>query len=260
VSTTQEITAIANAHGIPVHVAAPEGNDRNAESKACLPGTSLGMDQLVLDLQQNATHTREAWHTAIRFPKRDHMDAIHGYGTVALDFERELAMMAQHDLGSRPKFIISDMDNGITLSGICMAFAGTGTRVLGAAPVSGFWEHASKYYSSAIPPEENYEHKYWEALDVPMATIPWETFRSPGYLSGVFEVDNEQMYAASIAAREHYGLVLEPEEVVPLAVAMYNEEFRRIVAQSSQALGEEELTVGIILRSRKAERHVAVAL
>jgi hypothetical protein len=65
-----------------------------------------------------------------------------------------------------------------------------------------------------------------------MAAIPWDTFRAPGNLSGVFEVDNEKMYAASIAARENYDLCLDPDEVVPLAVALYNEDFRRLVAQA----------------------------
>jgi threonine dehydratase len=234
-------------------------------TKACSRGMSLGMDQLALDVQQKATPTDPAWYTAIRFPPCDHMDVIHGHGTIALDFERELATLTQGSptrpvgVESFPDFVIGDMDNGVTLSGICMAFAGTRTQVLGAAPVSGFWEHASKWYSSDIPPEENYEHKYWEGIDVPMADIPWATFRAPGNLSGVFEVDNNHMYAASIAAREHYGLFLEPEEVVPLAVALYNEEFRRLVAQASQACGEDEPTIGIILRSRRAKRLVPVA-
>jgi threonine dehydratase len=257
---------IADAYSIPVHVVTPKGSGSNGDSEACSRGMSFGMNQLALNQQQEARYTHTEWQTAVPFPKRDDMDAIHGYGTIALDFERKLAMSAQGSptrpcgLESTPDFIIGDMDNGTTLSGICMAFAGTRTRVLGAAPMSGFWEYASKQYSSDKPPEGNYEHKYWEGIDVPMAAIPWATFRAPGNLSGVFEVDNEQMYAASLAARKHYHLYLDPDEVVPLAVALYNEDFRRLVAQAwgefSKARGPSNhiLLFSIFLSTRRSIR------
>jgi threonine dehydratase len=202
------------------------------------------------------------WHNPIRFPLRDQMDIIHGRGTIALELERDLAMLAQnsstrpHGFKSSLDFVIADMDNGITLSGICMAFAGTRTQVFGAAPMSGFWEYAAKPH---LPPGETYGHEYWEGVDVPMAAIPWATFREPGNLAGVLEVDNEQIYAAMLAAREAYGLQLDPDEVVPLAVALCHEEFGRLVARTWN--GEDEgPTVGIILRSRKGRRVVSVAM
>jgi hypothetical protein len=83
-----------------------------------------------------------------------------------------------------------------------------------------------------------------------MAAIPWATFAAPGNPSGVFEVNNDQMYVASVAAREHYNLYLEPEEVVPLAVALYNEDFRQFVARVWEE--EDGPTVGVILRSRRS--------
>lgn len=244
---------IANSYGIPVHVATPEGSDMNAGANR---ETSLAMDQLAL---HKATHTNPAWHNAIRFPSRDQLDIIHGRGTVALDFERELAMLAQNSstwpcgLKSSADFVIGDMDNGTTLSGICMAFAGTRTQVLGAAPTSGFWEHAAKRHLSESSPEGNHEHEYWEGIELPMATIPWATFREPGNLLSVLEVNDEQMYAASIVAREKYAIYLGPDEVVPLAAALFNEDFRRHAAQAWDG-GDEGPTVGVILRSRRGQR------
>lgn len=97
--------------------------------------------------------------------------------------------------------------------------------------------------------EEYREHKYWGGIDVPTTAIPSATFRAPGRLSGSMEADNEQMYAACIAAREHCGLQLEPDEVVPLAVALYNQDLQRLVARKRPR-------VGIMLRSRRVERIV----
>ena len=250
---------VARTYAIPVDVGMPGGHGSAAESEACLQGTSLVMDRLALELQWNATYTHPSWHNAIRFPRHDHMDIIHGHGTVALEFERELATLAQSPsarpcgLKSSPDFVISDMHNGITLSGVCMAFEGTKTQVLGASPGSRFWEYVSGRYSSDIPREQNYEYKYWEGIEVPMAAIPWATFSKTDDLLGVMEVNSVQMHAASVVAREQYGLDLEPHEAVPLAVALYNEDFRRLVAQVRDEEGEGP-TIGVILRSRRADR------
>ena len=132
---------VANTYGIPVHVAEPLENGSNSGSNHEM---ALGMGQLTLDLQLKGIPTHSAHHKAIRFPSRDHLDMVHGHGAIGLDFVRELATSAQdpsarlHDPESFPDFVICDMDSGINLSGICMAFAGTRTRVLGAAPASGF--------------------------------------------------------------------------------------------------------------------------
>lgn len=253
---SQELTAIANAYGIPVHVAMPWGDDWDPGKES---GTSSGMNKPAPDSYKHPAVP--VWHNAIRFPSRDQMDIIHGRGTVALELERDLAMLAQNpstrSCGFRSSldFVIADMDNGITLSGICMAFAGTRTQVFGAAPMSGFWEYAAKPH---LPPGETQGHEYWEGVDVPMAAIPWATFRDPGHLAGVLEVDNEQIYAAMLAAREAYGLQLDSDEVVPLAVALCHEEFGRLVARAWDG-GDEGPTVGIILRSRRGQRMVSVA-
>lgn len=253
---------VADTYGIPVHVATPEENGSNYGSNHEM---AIGMDQLALDVRQKATYTQPAWQDAIRFPSRVHMDIIHGHGTIALDFERAMSSSAQdppappYSRKSFPDFVICDMHSGIALSGTCMAFVGTGVRVLGAAPVSGFWEHAAKRHLSGMSPEEQHEHKYWDGVDVPMAAIPWDTFRAPGSLSGVLEADDEQMYAACIAAREHCGLHLEPDEVVPLAVALYNPDLQRLVAQLWEE-GDHEPTVGVMLRSRRGRGLDPVAM
>lgn len=250
---------VARTYAIPVDVGMPGGHGSAADSEACLQGTSLGMDRLALELQRNATYTHPSCHNAIRFPRHDHVDIIHGHGTVALELEHELAMLARSPsarpcgLKSSPDFVISDMDNGITLSGVCMAFEGTKTQVLGASPGSGFWEYVSGRYSSNIPREQNYEYKFWEGIEVPMAAIPWATFSTTDNMLGVLEVNSEKMHAASIVAREQYGFDLRPHEVVPLAVALYSEDFQRLVAQVRDEEGEGP-TVGVILRSRRVNR------
>jgi threonine dehydratase len=180
---------------------------------------------LVLDAKQSTAGTHNVADEAVPFPPYDHLDVIHGHGTIALEFEQEFTNTVQGSAGlpcgrdSTLDFVVCDFDDGIILSGICMAFAGTRTQVVGAAPMTGFWEHAARQRSADIPMRESYEHTYWEGVKFPMASIPWATFTARGHLSSVLEVDDEQMHAASVVAREHYGVHLEPDNAVPLAVA-----------------------------------------
>ena len=110
-----------------------------------------------------------------------------------------------------------------------------------------------------MPPEAIQEHNYWEGIDLPMAPIPWDTFRALVNLSGVLEADDEQMYNACIAAREHCGLNLRPDEVVPLAVALYSKDLQRLISQLWNE-GVQEPTVVIMLRSRSGDSVVQVAM
>lgn len=226
----------------------------------------LDMSRLDIGAQLNpVSPTILPMTQAIPFPPYDDLDIVHGQGTVALEFEREtstgIQMASSHRLGdkSRPDIIIGDFDGGVMLSGICMAFVGTGTRVFGAAPTSGFWDHVWKSNTtpiSAVDDTSSYldaqGNRYWADIKHPISETLWSTFTAPGHLSGVFEVNNEQVQAASILARDNYQLQLEPDEAVPLAVALYNEDFQRFIIKESRK--RRKLVVGIVLRSRKATR------
>ena len=194
----------------------------------------------------------------ILFPSVEDIESVHGQGTVAFEMEREFANREstsshQQARKSRPDIVISDLDSGISLSGICMAFASTGTQVFGAAPSEGFWDHAwSLHTPGAVPTPQDKGYRYWAGTKHPMSAIPWRTFTAPGLLSTIYEVNNEQVYAACIMARDNYQRLLHPDEAVPLAVALYNEEFQESASKGTKR-GQKRV-VGVLLRSRK-EHH-----
>jgi threonine dehydratase len=219
------------------------------------PTSPLDLRRLEIDSQRSAAPGSSDVTRPIPFPSNEDIDSVHGQGTIALELERELAThnshsTHQHANKSRPDIVVSDLDSGITLSGICMAFANTGTHVFGAAPSEGFWDHAwSSHTPGAVPTQQDKGYRYWAGTKHPMSHIPWSTFTAPGYLSGIFEVNNEQVNAASIMARDHYQLHLHPDEAVPLAVALYNEEFQEFASKGAKR-GRKRI-VGVVLRSRK---------
>ena len=219
------------------------------------PTSPVDLRRLEIDSQRSAARGSSDVTRPIPFPSNEDIDSVHGQGTVALELERELTTrnsISTHQQAnkSRPDIVVSDLDSGITLSGICMAFANTGTPVFGAAPSEGFWDHAwSSRTPGAVPTQQDKGYRYWAGTKHPMSPIPWSTFTAPGYLSGIFEVNNEQVHAASIMARDHYHLQVHPDEAVPLAVALYNEEFQEFASRGASR-GRKRI-VGVILRSRK---------
>jgi hypothetical protein len=251
----REMASVAGVYNIPVHsegaMSNGSGNPMEAE-----PTSPVDLRRLEIDVQLNAAPGSPTVTHPILFPSDEDIDSVLGQGTVAFELEQEIANRYQstptHHLRnkSRPDIVISDLDSGIALSGICMAFAGTGTHVFGAAPEFGFWDHAWKGHSPGTSlAQEDLGRSYWEGTKHPMSAIPWRTFTAPGYLSGVFEVNHEQVQAAIIMACDHYQLELQLDEAVPLAVALYNEEFQRFASKGAKR--DRKRVVGVILRSRK---------
>jgi hypothetical protein len=242
----------AGVYNIPVYSedSAPNGSSGVMEAE---PTSPLDIGRLEIE---NANPGSSTVIRPIPFPSNEDIESVHGQGTVAFALERELATRnhstsTQHQMNkSRPDIVISDLDSGITLSGICMAFAGTGTHVFGAAPEFGFWDHAWNLHPAGDPIlQEDHGRRYWAGTKHPMSAIPWSTFTAPGYLSGIFEVNYEQVSAATLIARDHYQLELQLDEAVPLAVALYNEEFQSFASKGAKR--DRKRVVGVILRSRK---------
>ena len=258
----REMELAAGVYNIPVcpEKSTPGALDTSvgAESMSPLDLCRLEIDSQRNDASESPKTTRRS--QPILFPSVEDVDSVHGQGTVAFELEREFAtrnstLSPQQARKSRvrPDIVISDFDSGIALSGICMAFASTGTYVFGAAPSEGFWDHAwSTHTPGAVPTHQDKGYRYWAGTKHPMSAIPWRTFTAPGYLSGIFEVNSEQIHAASIMARDHYKLQLHPDEAVPLAVALYNEEFQTFASKGVKR-GHKRV-VDVILRSQK-EHH-----
>jgi hypothetical protein len=62
----------------------------------------------------------------------------------------------------------------------------------------------------------------------------WYVFASSGDLAELFDVDNEAVKAESLKLFEHSGLHMQTDETAPLVVALYFQDFRRIVARTSK--------------------------
>lgn len=179
----KEIAAAASVYNIPVN---PENSHRGGMDNAIEAAemSQLDISRLEINARLNVipgTAAAAAPSESIPFPSYDEIDVVHGQGTVALELEQEMTtgvpITSSRRIGykSRPDIVIGDIDSGITLSGICMAFVGTGTHVFGAAPTHGFWDHAwntNSEGSSATMQDGSQGQRYWAGTRHPMSAIP----------------------------------------------------------------------------------------
>lgn len=249
----EDMAIAASAYGIPAYVADLRRADINNKHERRISKVVLEVEKMHIDGQKISTATEDV---PVQFPLHHHAEVIHGQGTMALQLEREMAAVMtsfnHSDDGKGPKFdtVVSDIGNGCMLSGICLAYSGEGTQVFGAAPSSGFWEHAARLrLAETLGPEQS-KSEYWKDVEIPIGDVPWSVFTSTRDLAGVFDVDDDALRAAAHKVFEHSGLQIQPDEAAPLAVVLYNQEFRSIVARRVQH--GRVCNVGVLLQPRKS--------
>lgn len=213
---------------------------------------------------------------AVLVPPYDHPDIILGQGTMALELEEQVkelisadpALSVHHkakqdvpngdDRGStdgthpppphsstgRLDAVIAPIGGGGMLSGIATALHGTGTHVFGAEPSFQGADDARRGLAagSRIPTVKSLTVA--DGLRTPVGPIPWTVVSDPDKVRGVFAVSEAQILSAMKLVLERMKVVVEPSAVVGLAVALYDEGFRRIVEVEG---GEGGWDVGVVL-------------
>lgn len=249
----EDVAIAASAYGIPTYVGDLRDAETGTSTSRRVSKVVLAVEEMHINGQMSPVMTREA---PVPFPLHHHAEVVHGNGTIALQLEQEMISAASQGpdlLGATvPQFdaIIADIGNGCTLSGVCLAMLGKSTQVFGAAPSSGFWEHAASLRQTETPMPQQSKSEYWKDLEIPIGDVPWSVFTSSGGLAGVFDVNDDAMAAASLKVFERTGLHLHPDEVVPLAVALYNQDFRQIIVRRLRH--GRGLTIGVVLQPRKS--------
>jgi threonine dehydratase len=76
-----------------------------------------------------------------------------------------------------------------------------------------------------------------DGLRTPVGIINWEIIKDKSMVEGVYAVTEEQIKAAMILVLEGMKVFAEPSACVGLAVILYNEAFREMVAQKQQEEG-----------------------
>ncbi|KAK3640365.1 hypothetical protein LTR56_011963 [Elasticomyces elasticus] len=246
----QALALAAKTHGVPAHIVMPSistpskiaGTKSHGANVIFSGSTSDEREAVVAEVIKNTGATL--------VPPYDHPDIILGQGTQALELEEQVEAMLEDDpaLGisgrKRLDAVIVPIGGGGMLSGICTALHGTGIRVFGAEPRFEGANDAEQGLKLGKRIEKVKTLTIADGLRTPVGEIPWSVITDKTKLAGIYSVTEEQIKAALKLAMERAKLFIEPSAAVPLAVMLYNEDFREMVEQEA---GHEGWNVGIIL-------------
>lgn len=101
-------------------------------------------------------------------------------------------------------------------------------------------------------PPERIEHvktlTIADGLRTPVGVIPWSVVSDKSKVEGVFSVSEEEIKMALKLMMERVKVVIEPSSAVPVAVVLFNERFRWLVAEKQREEGTGRAwDVGVII-------------
>ncbi|KAK5114597.1 hypothetical protein LTR85_010174 [Meristemomyces frigidus] len=246
----QALALAARTHGVPAHIVMP-----TISTPSKIAGTqALGAHVL---FSGSTSEEREAVVAdviketgATLVPPYDHPDIILGQGTQALELEQQVEDMLAQDpslgISGKKKLdaVIAPIGGGGMLGGICVALHGTGIKVFGAEPEFEGANDAELGLKQDKRIESVKTLTIADGLRTPVGDIPWSIITDKQKLAGIYSVTEEQIKAALRLIMERAKLFVEPSAAVPLAVVLYNEEFRKVLGREA---GEEGWNLGIVL-------------
>lgn len=193
--------------------------------------TSTEREAVVAELQKQ-------YPGALVIPPYDHPHIILGQGTASLEFEKQT-----QDLGTKLDAIITPLGGGGLLGGTATAMYGTGIRVFGSEPRFQGANDGERGLKEGKRIENVSTLTIADGLRTPIGVLNWSIISESEKLKGIYSVTEEQIKKAMKLVLERMKIVVEPSSCVPLAVVLYNEDFRRLVEKEA---GDEGWNVGVI--------------
>jgi threonine dehydratase len=139
--------------------------------------------------------------------------------------------------------ILAPCGGGGMLSGVALSCEGTGIRVFGCEPSFQGADDAKRGYESGQRVETVKTLTIADGLRTPLGNVPWSIIYERKLVSGFFSVSEKEIKDALRLVLERFKMVIEPSAAVPLAVALYNEDFRALVEREA---GEDGWDVGVV--------------
>jgi threonine dehydratase len=197
----------------------------------------------------------------------DHPDILLGQGTLGLEMQEQVERMIasggkgdgrQGQEQAKCSFAVKGSGNGKAkgldaiiapcggggmLSGTALSCEGTGIYVFGAEPEFEGADDCKRGLALGTRIERVSTLTIADGLRTPVGKYPWIVIHDRKLVREMFSVSEEQIKKALRLVLERMKVVVEPSAVVGLAVALYNEDFRRLVEREG---GEDGWDLGIV--------------
>lgn len=187
-------------------------------------------------------------------PPYDHPDIMLGQGTMGLELQDQAAEMmasaaspykSSTPAGKKPSLdaIITPCGGGGMLSGVALSCEGTGIRVFGSEPSFQGADDAKRGFESGERVASVSSLTVADGLRTPLGAFPWEVIYKRRLVTAMYSVTEDEIVAAMRLVFERMKMVVEPSACVPLAVALFDEDFRAMVEKEA---GEDGWDLGIV--------------
>ncbi len=171
---------------------------------------------------------------AILVPPYDHPDIILGQGTTGKEIyeqfeelQRDIAEDQHQDLDA----VIAPIGGGGLLGGIATWFSDKPTKIFGAEPSFEGADDARRGLERGKRVESVKTLTIADGLRTPVGLVNWSIVSDKKKVEGVYSVTEEQIKMTMRLVFERMKVVVEPSGCVPLAVVLFNEDFRKMIVE-----------------------------
>ncbi|CAI4215185.1 unnamed protein product [Parascedosporium putredinis] len=250
----QALALAARENGIPAHVVMPSVSNPTKVAATAGYGAVLYESGSAAPERQKMLDSVVGRTGATFVPPYDHPDIILGQGTAGLELQEQAAeLIAEHAAktpGGKARTgldaIITPCGGGGLLSGTALSCEGTGISVFAGEPSHQGADDLVRAIRANLdgPISDVRTLTIADGLRTPVGLIPWSIIRGDRRLvRDAFAVSERDISRALRFVLERLKVVVEPSAVVPLAVVLFNEDFRKLVEEEG---GEDGWDVGVI--------------
>ncbi|KAL4731415.1 hypothetical protein ACLX1H_000381 [Fusarium chlamydosporum] len=229
----QALALAARENGIPAHVVMPSITIPSKVAATEGYGANVIFSTLTDRLVVAQKVVAETGARLV--PPYDHPDIILGQGTMGLELQEQVKGL---------NGIITPCSGGGMLSGVALSCENTGIKVFGAEPSYQGADDAKRGM------EKGERITYVDSMSIAdglrsyLGVYPWGILYERKLVHGMYSVSEEEIKAAMKLILERMKLFVEPSAAVPLAVVLFNEEFRSMIEKESKG---DVWDLGIVL-------------
>lgn len=163
-------------------------------------------------------------------PPFEHENIILGQGTAMLEFQEQM-----EEKGVELEAVVIPVGGGGLLAGCAVSCQGTGIRVFGAEPLLA--DDCARGIQQGVRARlESTPTTIADGLRTEVGGLNFALIQE--HVERIFTVTEEQIAMAMRTVIEMLKLVIEPSAAVPVAVALFNTEFQKVVERDGiKALG-----------------------
>jgi threonine dehydratase len=172
------------------------------------------------------------------------MNVILGQGTVGL----ETVQQAEAGFGTKLDCLIVPCGGGGLLSGVGIALKDEPTKVFGSEPRAGA-DDCLRGLASGERVEAVATTTIADGLRCPVGKLPWQIIKDSSYIRGIFTASEDHIRWTMALVEATMNMVIEPSAALPLAIVLFNQDFRLYAAQQNR-----QIHVGVVFSGGNISR------